>query len=82
MSFEERVELTATEKLEHSSHLFRRSVSCRFREGVLRLDGRVPTFHLKQIAQSLLDNIDGVSRIENALVVVNPTGISSEPAYS
>ncbi|TWT37192.1 BON domain protein [Posidoniimonas corsicana] len=82
MSIEQQVEQTATDALNHSSHLFSRSVSCRFHGGVLRLDGRVPTFYLKQMAQSLLGGIDGVRRIENALVVVNPNGVSSEPAYS
>ena len=45
--------------------------------GVLTLRGRVPTFYMKQIAQSLVGAIEGVSRIDNCLDVVNATGLSS-----
>lgn len=80
MSQEQKVVSDAEKCLDGSSHLFRRSVSCAYRDGVLRLDGKVPTFYLKQIAQSLAAGVEGVDRIENALIVVNPYGVSSEPA--
>ena len=80
MSKQERVTITAEQKLGASPHRLRRSVSCRFADGVLRLDGMVPSFYLKQVAQALMQGIDGVRRVENALVVVNPCGVSSEPA--
>lgn len=80
MSQEERVETTATEKLRTTSHRLQRSVSCRYRDGALRLDGMAPSFFLKQMTQSLLQGIDGVMRVDNALVVVNAYGVSSEPA--
>ncbi len=82
MTKTQRIVHTAEQKLDDSSHLFRRTVSCRFDKGVLRLEGKVPTFHLKQIAQSILQDIDGVQLVENRLMVVNPNGISSEPMYA
>jgi hypothetical protein len=46
--------------------------------GVLLLRGRVPTFYLKQMLQSWLKDLDGVSRIDNQVDVVSATGLSSE----
>ncbi|MEM9185874.1 MAG: BON domain-containing protein [Planctomycetota bacterium] len=69
----------AESKLSKRSRLFARSVSCDFEDGVLKLSGKVPTFYLKQTAQALLQGIDGVSRVENSLLVVSPYGVSSEP---
>jgi hypothetical protein len=45
--------------------------------GILTLRGRVPTFYLKQILQTLLRNIDGVVRIDNQVDVVSGAGLSS-----
>jgi len=66
-------------RLAGSSHLFLRFVNCSYRNGILRLDGQLPSFYLKQTAQSLLQGIPGVKRIENKILVVSCTGISSEP---
>jgi osmotically-inducible protein OsmY len=52
-----------------------RGVSCDFHEGVLILRGRVPSFHLKQLAQSLVFHLDGVQELSNRLeVVATPHG--------
>ncbi|TWT90105.1 BON domain protein [Pseudobythopirellula maris] len=69
----------AEKKLGSSSHLFLRHVRCDAQRGVLTLDGTVPSFYLKQTAQSLVEHVDGVNQIVNELVVVNPYGVSSEP---
>jgi osmotically-inducible protein OsmY len=50
-----------------------RGVSCGFHEGVLILRGRVPSFHLKQVAQSLVFHLDGVQEVSNRLEVVPPS---------
>ncbi|MEM6798159.1 MAG: BON domain-containing protein [Planctomycetota bacterium] len=65
--------------LSQSSHLFARTVQCDYADGVLTIQGKVPSFYLKQTAQSLIQRVEGVKRIENALVVVSPYGVSSEP---
>jgi hypothetical protein len=47
--------------------------------GTLTLQGRVGTFHLKQILQSMLTGLELVQRIDNQVAVVSSTGLSSEP---
>ena len=54
-------------------------LSLQFENGVLTVRGRVPTFYLKQIIQSRLQNLDGVNQIDNLVDVVSATGLSSEP---
>lgn len=68
----------AQDRLGHSSHLFLRYVQCEFREGRLKLTGMVPSFYLKQLAQSIVQGIEGVDRVENSLAVVNPRGLSGD----
>lgn len=68
----------ARTKLGDSSHLFLRHVTCRVDSGGLYLEGKVPSFYLKQTAQNLLQSIDGVERVVNRLEVVNAYGISYE----
>lgn len=67
----------AKERLGSTSYHFLRFVDCRFQNGVLTLRGRVPSFYLKQVAQSVLTNIEGVDRIDNRVDVVSPRGLSS-----
>jgi hypothetical protein len=45
-------------------------VGCDFRDGELTLQGRVPSFFLKQIAQSIVFVIEPVETINNRLEVV------------
>lgn len=72
----------AERKLRSSSHRFARTVSCDYADGVLKIEGKVPSFYLKQRAQSLIQDIDGVDRVANELVVVSPYGIGGEPALA
>ena len=58
----------------HQLHL----ISCEFHEGLLTLRGRVPTFHLKQVAQTLIGGIDGVGEINNRLEVVSVHHVTAE----
>lgn len=46
-----------------------RRVMCRYRQGVLVMTGKVPTFYMKQMAQTLMRGLDGVEKIDNRLVV-------------
>ena len=70
---------TATHRLGESSHLFLRHVRCRMEGDCLCLEGKVPSFYLKQTAQCLLQSVEGVDRVVNRLQVVNPYGVSSVP---
>ncbi|TWT46716.1 BON domain-containing protein [Botrimarina hoheduenensis] len=69
---------TATGRLAESSHLFLRHVRCRQDNDTLLLEGKVPSYFLKQTAQSLVQSVEGVNRIVNHLVVVNSYGVSSD----
>jgi hypothetical protein len=46
-------------------------------DGVLTIRGTVPTFYLKQVLQSLLQNLDGIRWIDNQVDVVSAAGLSS-----
>jgi hypothetical protein len=58
----------------HELHL----IACDFHESVLTLRGRVPTFCLKQVAQTLFGELEGVGEINNRLEVVAPRNSSPE----
>lgn len=72
-----RVAHQARQRLGNTSYHFLRFVDCCFQNGVLTLSGRVPSFYLKQMAQTVLANIEGVDRIDNRVDVVSPRGLSS-----
>ena len=40
--------------------------------GRVTLQGRLPTYHLKQVAQSLIDSVPGVRDIDNDVSVFSP----------
>jgi hypothetical protein len=46
-----------------------RSLSCSFLDGVLTIEGRLPNFHLNQIALTAVQDIEGVERIDNRVDV-------------
>ena len=48
-----------------------------YSQGILTLEGRLPSFYLKQVLQTLLRDLDGVARINNRVDVVSSTGLSS-----
>jgi hypothetical protein len=66
-------------RLSQSCHFTRhwREINCEYREGVLILRGRLPTFYLKQVLQSILKDLLGVRRVDNRVDVVSAAGLSS-----
>jgi hypothetical protein len=52
-------------------------VTFSYSQGVLTLAGRLPSFYLKQMLQTLLRDLDSVTRINNRVDVVSSTGLSS-----
>ena len=52
-------------------------VSWRFEHGRLTLDGRVPSFYLKQMLQTILRDVEHVEHVINNVDVVSTTGLSS-----
>ena len=63
------VEEEAGARLRCSAYRDVRGVTCEFHEGVLTLRGRVPSYYMKQIAQSLVLGMDGAEEINNRLEV-------------
>jgi len=49
----------------HELHL----ISCELHEGVLTLRGSVSSYHLKQLAQELVRQLDGAEEVNNRLEV-------------
>ena len=47
------------------------------RDDVLLVYGQVPSFYLKQVLQSALRDVPGISRIDNQVDVTCPDGLSS-----
>ena len=46
-----------------------RDITCDFQEGVLTLRGRVPSYFLKQIAQSIVFSMERIGEIRNRLEI-------------
>jgi osmotically-inducible protein OsmY len=63
------VEEAARIRLQHSPYRALRRVTCEFIDGTLYLQGRVATYHYKQLAQVAVLGVDGVQRIVNELEV-------------
>jgi hypothetical protein len=57
--------------LRASSHDAIRQLQCEFREGVLTIIGRLPSYHQKQVVLSTVSKIDGVERIDIRIDVIS-----------
>jgi osmotically-inducible protein OsmY len=66
------MEQRAASRLRKSPYPEVRRVACEFHEGLLFLRGRVPSYYLKQIAQTVVLGMDGVDEIHNQLEVITP----------
>ncbi|MGI6420020.1 MAG: BON domain-containing protein [Thermoguttaceae bacterium] len=66
------VQAEAQLRLRKSGYPELRLIACAFHEGVLTLRGRVTSFYLKQMAQTLIRELEGVGEINNRLVVAAP----------
>ena len=49
-----------------------RTVRCFVVDGVAKLFGTLPSFHMKQVAQTLVSHVESVRRVENHCEVVYP----------
>lgn len=67
------VQAQAQSRLRGSCYRQLHLVSCEFHEGVLTLRGHVSSFYLKQLAQTLIRELDGVAQINNRLEVAAPS---------
>jgi osmotically-inducible protein OsmY len=67
------IEAEAQSRLQTSGYAQLRKILCEFHEGVLTLRGHVSTFHLKQVAQTLVRKLEGVGEINNRVEVASQT---------
>jgi osmotically-inducible protein OsmY len=65
----EAIEVRAHAKLRQAGYLELQNIACTFHHGTLALQGRVSSYYLLQMAQSLLSGLDGVREIDNRVVV-------------
>ncbi|HVX14720.1 MAG TPA: BON domain-containing protein [Pirellulales bacterium] len=59
----------ALERLRASSFVSVRRLTCDVHEGMLTLRGRLPSFYTKQIALSVLVDVEGVEEITDRVIV-------------
>jgi hypothetical protein len=65
------IESQAHAELRNSAYAPVRRVSCEYHEGVLTLRGRVPSYFLKQVAQTaILHGLEGMVLVNNRVEVV------------
>lgn len=55
--------------LQNSGYLALRQVRCEFHDGTATLNGRLPSYYLKQIAQTLVAQMAGVNVVINHIEV-------------
>ncbi len=63
------IEEEADKRMQQSLYPELRRVLCNYRHGILTLYGVVSSFHVRQIAQELVQGLEGIEIIDNQLVV-------------
>ena len=61
---------TAKQRIQECPHLTMQRVWCEFQQGRLFLRGQVPSFYLKQLAQTAVVGLEGVGQVVNEIEVV------------
>ena len=74
-----KIEQLARKQLDGDCHFHHRVTGFQFeyREGVLTVRGRVPSFYLRQILERVLLRVKGVRSIDNQVDVISCDGLSS-----
>ena len=65
------LEDVAESRLRGHPYLALRNISCDYHDGLLVLRGYVPTYYLKQMAQEVVAQLEGVEHIENRIQVLS-----------
>jgi osmotically-inducible protein OsmY len=65
-----RIRLSVESRLQSSGYTALRDVRCDFERREVRLYGTLPTHYLKQVAQALVAELEGVRLVENQIQVV------------
>lgn len=69
---ESAVEQLAQRHLRQSGYRSIGNLHCAFHEGELTLRGRLPSYYLKQLAQTVVANVQDVQIVRNRVEVVDP----------
>jgi osmotically-inducible protein OsmY len=64
-------------RLEESPYGFQRRLDLAYDDGVLTLRGRVPSYYLKQTAQTLAAKVEGVRQVVNLVDVYATPRVAS-----
>jgi hypothetical protein len=67
------IEEEADKRLQQSLYPELRRILCNYRHGIMTLYGVVSSFHVRQIAQELVQGLEGIEVIDNQLVVATKT---------
>jgi osmotically-inducible protein OsmY len=59
----------AESRLRGNSYLALKNICCKYQDGILTLRGCLPSYYLKQVAQTAVAHIEGVRRVVNEIVV-------------
>jgi osmotically-inducible protein OsmY len=74
--------LSVAERLQRSGYAALGQIHCEFQPdgGVLNLSGSVPSYYLKQLAQELAADLEGVRLVDNQIQVVQsrPAGTAGK----
>lgn len=71
---------TMEQRMKASMYVALRTIVCKFHDGVLTLQGIVPSFYVKSVLLSLAEDFlerEDVTQINDAIDVVNSQGLSS-----
>lgn len=73
------IERRAHEALASHGHFRGRAEGFQFENdgGILTVRGRVPSFYLKQVLQTILKRLEGVRKVDNQVDVICCDGLSS-----
>lgn len=71
MTRDERLQNSVISELHASAYRPIQTIECHVHEDLVILSGRVPSFYIKQVAQTVVMKIAGVKSIENRLRVEN-----------
>jgi hypothetical protein len=63
------IEGMAETRLHQSNDVELRQIRCNYRRGILTLYGTVSNFHVRQIAQELIKDLEGIDIIDNQIEV-------------
>jgi hypothetical protein len=68
----------AESELRRNGYVALKNIACEYRDGVLVLNGCLPTYYLKQVAQEAVAHLAGIEHVENRIEVLS---VSQRSAY-